>query len=340
MNDEELRQALEARAARATPGGAHAVLGSAYGGPVVDGPHRGRRGWLAAAAVVALVGGVAGSAIFDDPVEDEEIGTVAANGRGDPASAESADAGSLLPEPGPAPATFTAQDTEDDPITRTTSDVANVSPSEVVVLISFVASREELAASMVNTLQMQGYDVTALLDETGLGDGSGIAYLAGYEGNAHSIAGQFPIEFQMVEARSAEMFEVYDRPDAHLVLVFGIERSRDQFGDRAPFILHPANEVRVLVTNGMSVVGSASRARDSLLAVSGYGTLTPANATGNIADSRIYYVEGYELDARQIGQTLDIAPESILRLSEEQVPVEDIGDAHVAVVLGANWAGL
>jgi hypothetical protein len=338
MNDDELGQALEARASRTTPGGADAVLGAAHAGSVIDGPRRGRRGWLAAAAVVAVVGGVAGSAIFDDPAEDEEVATVAADGRGDSESAERADAGSLIREP--APETFTVQDIEDDPITRTTSDVADVPPSEVVVLISFVASREELAASMVNTLQLQGYDVTALLDETRVSEGSGIIYLADYEGNAHTIAGQLPTDLQLIEARSLEIFEVYGRPGAHLALVLGIERSGGQIGDRAPPILHPSNEVRVLVTNGTAVAGAASRASDTLTAGAGYETLIPSNTVEKIADSRAYYVDGYELDARLIAKTLGFAPESILRLSEDEAPVADLGDAHVVVVLGADWPGL
>ena len=106
-----------------------------------------------------------------------------------------------------------------------------------------------------------------------------------------------------------------------------------------PDILHPANEVRVLVANGTGVAGAASRVRDSLVAASGYGTLTPTNTTSTADATIIYYAPGYELDARQIAKTLNAAPEAVGPVPAE-VPVGDLLEADVLVVIGLDFDGL
>ena len=106
-----------------------------------------------------------------------------------------------------------------------------------------------------------------------------------------------------------------------------------------PDILHPANEVRVLVANGTGVAGAAGRVRDSLVAASGYGTLTPTNATSTADATSIYYAPGYELDARQIAKTLNAAPEAVGPVPAE-VPVDDLLEADVLVVIGLDFDGL
>lgn len=106
-----------------------------------------------------------------------------------------------------------------------------------------------------------------------------------------------------------------------------------------PDILHPANEVRVLVANGAGVAGAAGRVSDSLVAASGYGTLTPTNTTATADTSRIYYAPGYELDARQIAKTLNAAPEAVGPIPAE-VPVDDLLEADVVVIIGLDFDGL
>ena len=51
--------------------------------------------------------------------------------------------------------------------------------------------------------------------------------------------------------------------------------------------------------------------------------------------SSIYYAPGYELDARQIAQILNAAPEAVAPLPADP-PVGDLQEAHVLVVLGPD----
>lgn len=146
---------------------------------------------------------------------------------------------------------------------------------------------------------------------------------------------------QLVEARSADIFDdVYGRPDAHLVVILGVERYGPGSFEKVPDIVYPFNEVRVLVVNGTTVAGVAGGVSDSLSASDGYVTLTPGNTIALISKSGIYYVDGYELNARLIGKNLDVSPLAILSLGDNQVPVEDLADAHVVVVVGADWPDL
>lgn len=105
-----------------------------------------------------------------------------------------------------------------------------------------------------------------------------------------------------------------------------------------PDILHPANEVRVLVANGTTVSGAAGAANDNLVSDRGYGGLTPTNTTVAADASAIFYQEGYELDARQIAQILQL-PEAVAAMPADP-PVDDLLEAHVLVVIGPDFPGL
>ena len=108
-------------------------------------------------------------------------------------------------------------------------------------------------------------------------------------------------------------------------------------GTDAPSILHPPAEVRVLVANGTTVAGLAGRTADELQTNRGYNTLTPTNVTSGatVDATSVYYVPGYELDARQIAQILDAPPESVAPMPEDP-PVDDLAEAHVLVVIGPD----
>ncbi len=103
----------------------------------------------------------------------------------------------------------------------------------------------------------------------------------------------------------------------------------------APDILHPPAEVRVLVANGTSVAGAAGSTREQLVTSQGYNGLAPTNATTSPDESAVYYVPGYELDARQIAQILNAPPQAVAPMPADP-PVEDLAEAHVLVVLGPD----
>ncbi len=109
----------------------------------------------------------------------------------------------------------------------------------------------------------------------------------------------------------------------------------DTGDDGAPDILHPTAEVRVLVANGTTVAGAAGATREQLVTSQGYNGLAPTNTTSAVDESAIYYVPGYELDARQIAQLLNASPQSVQAMPADP-PVEDLAEAHVLVVLGPD----
>lgn len=104
-----------------------------------------------------------------------------------------------------------------------------------------------------------------------------------------------------------------------------------------PSILHPPAEVRVLVANGTTVAGAAGQTSNQLQTDRGYNGLTPTNTTAGVSidSSSIYYAPGYELDARQIAQILNAAPEAVAPMPADP-PVGDLQEAHVLVVLGPD----
>ncbi|MGI9624804.1 MAG: LytR C-terminal domain-containing protein [Acidimicrobiales bacterium] len=105
-------------------------------------------------------------------------------------------------------------------------------------------------------------------------------------------------------------------------------------GTDPPNILHPPAEVRVLVANGTSVAGAAGRVSD-ILEARNYGVLTPTNTTEPLDATVVYYVPGYELDARQIAQIIEAPPESVAPMPDTP-PVDDLNEAHVLVGLGPD----
>ncbi len=225
MNNDELRQALETRASRATPGGAHVVLGAAHAGPVVDGPHRGRRGWLAAAAVVALVGGVAGSAIFDDPVEDEEIGAVAANSSDGASQASDGDAGVLRPKPAldPPLLTDTIQDVEGRPLTGTAQDLQDIlHPARAVrVLIANGTAIAGAAVGVRDSLTAwAGYRTFTPVNATEIVEMSSVYYDEGYELDGLRVAQILGIPSVAV---MPAVLPLDDSLDAHLLVLIGVD---------------------------------------------------------------------------------------------------------------------
>lgn len=109
--------------------------------------------------------------------------------------------------------------------------------------------------------------------------------------------------------------------------------------DTGPDILHPQAEVRVLVANGAGVVGLAGRTRDQLVSAQNYNGLTPTNTKTPAAESVVYYIPGYELDARNIAKILNASPEAVAPMpAVAELPVSDLAEAHVLVIIAADLA--
>lgn len=102
-------------------------------------------------------------------------------------------------------------------------------------------------------------------------------------------------------------------------------------------VLHPPAEVRVLVANGTEVGGAAGAIREVLISDQGYNGLPPVNATTEEVPefSFVYYANGYELDARNVGLIIGADSANILPIPAA-LPVADLAEANILVLLGSD----
>jgi len=102
-------------------------------------------------------------------------------------------------------------------------------------------------------------------------------------------------------------------------------------------VLHPPAEVRVLVANGTEVGGAAGAIREVLISDQGYNGLPPVNATTEEVPefSFVYYANGYELDARNVGLIIGADSANILPIPAA-LPVTDLAEANILVLLGSD----
>jgi hypothetical protein len=98
---------------------------------------------------------------------------------------------------------------------------------------------------------------------------------------------------------------------------------------------HEPAQVMVLVANGTSVKGAANKIATTLKG-SNYLTAQPANTTAPASTSVVYFVAGYEADAKAIAALLKPTPG--VAAMPNPMPVADIANAHVLVVLAADLA--
>jgi hypothetical protein len=102
----------------------------------------------------------------------------------------------------------------------------------------------------------------------------------------------------------------------------------------APLTHNPA-EVTVLVANGASISGLASRISDDLKAAN-FVVAEPTNTKEAAAESAVFYAPGYEADAAAIAALLDPAPKTAAMPNPP--PVDDLAGAQVLVVAAADLA--
>ena len=102
-------------------------------------------------------------------------------------------------------------------------------------------------------------------------------------------------------------------------------------------VLHPPAEVRVLVANGTEVGGAAGAIREVLISDQGYNGLPPVNATTEEVPefSFVYYANGYELDARNVGLIIGADSANILPIPAA-LPVADLVEANILILLGSD----
>ena len=102
-------------------------------------------------------------------------------------------------------------------------------------------------------------------------------------------------------------------------------------------VLHPPAEVRVLVANGTEVGGAAGAIREVLISDQGYNGLPPVNATTEEVPefSFVYYANGYELDARNVGLIIGADSANILPIPAD-LPVADLAEANILILLGSD----
>ncbi len=102
-------------------------------------------------------------------------------------------------------------------------------------------------------------------------------------------------------------------------------------------VLHPPAEVRVLVANGTEVGGAAGAIREVLISDQGYNGLPPVNATTEEVPefSFVYYANGYELDARNVGLIIGADSANILPIPAA-LPVADLAEANILILLGSD----
>jgi cytoskeletal protein RodZ len=99
----------------------------------------------------------------------------------------------------------------------------------------------------------------------------------------------------------------------------------------------PPASVPVLVANGSTVTGAASKVATELHA-NGWDTLPPVNTTANVTASSVYYAPGSEASAMAIAASLALAATAVHPLTTA-VPVASVAGADVVVVVGPDIAG-
>jgi hypothetical protein len=98
---------------------------------------------------------------------------------------------------------------------------------------------------------------------------------------------------------------------------------------------HNPAEVTVLVANGASIAGLASKISDELKAAN-FVVAEPTNTKAPAAESAVFYVAGYEADAAAIASLLTPAPKTAPL--PDPPPVDDLAGAQVLVVAAADLA--
>ena len=95
--------------------------------------------------------------------------------------------------------------------------------------------------------------------------------------------------------------------------------------------------VKVIAANGTDVQGAAGRVNQVLLGAK-YNVLSPADATGKVNASVVYFAPGFASEAAAVAQLLQLPPTAAQPMPSP-LPVKDVHSADVLVLVGPELAG-
>jgi hypothetical protein len=103
----------------------------------------------------------------------------------------------------------------------------------------------------------------------------------------------------------------------------------------------PPDEVTVLVANGSGIAGAAGALSTQLQGL-GYHTAEPDNTPAPVSSSNVFYIPGFEAEARAVAQSLGLDPDAEGVVAEVPSPVPTLdasmGAANLLVVMGPDLA--
>jgi hypothetical protein len=102
-------------------------------------------------------------------------------------------------------------------------------------------------------------------------------------------------------------------------------------------VAHSPATVNVLVLNGVDPKKAIAKPAAATVAAAGFATLPARDAASVVAKSIVYFVAGYEADAKAVAAILSIPPASVVALPTPTPP--EIGDpagAHVIAIIGPD----
>ncbi|MFP3907872.1 MAG: LytR C-terminal domain-containing protein [Acidimicrobiales bacterium] len=97
----------------------------------------------------------------------------------------------------------------------------------------------------------------------------------------------------------------------------------------------PPEETGIYVRNGSGVNGAAGRVRDHLLALN-YILRSPDNAPERVAETAIFYEEGWRAEALEVASELDVTDEIVAPLPVPAPAETEMGDTQILILLGED----
>jgi len=99
----------------------------------------------------------------------------------------------------------------------------------------------------------------------------------------------------------------------------------------------PPAELQVMVANGTGTKGLAGTNAEVLIAA-GYTNSVAVDATQNATTTIVYFIEGFEGDAKAVAATLGLTEDRVAPMPGAP-PVADLGTSQVLVVLAPDAPG-